>query len=137
MELSQAMLLIGYKLWFSPSITFRHFMPAGRISWEYLGRLIEAFGRSDIVTFQYRSYLNIFNSYKKTIYRYYSLNLIYAIYRYIKTFPFSQILSWKSTEGKKKILGHKRYQAYLNELLYSRKKIKVIRQNIQKLMSVK
>ncbi|NJM26395.1 MAG: hypothetical protein HC859_13835, partial [Bacteroidia bacterium] len=39
-ELSYAIRLMGYSLWFSESLTFKHFLPAKRLTEDYLVRLV-------------------------------------------------------------------------------------------------
>jgi glycosyltransferase involved in cell wall biosynthesis len=46
-ELTFALKLIGGKLYYSSKMTFKHFMPASRINWEYLKKLFLGFGISD------------------------------------------------------------------------------------------
>lgn len=41
-ELSYALRLAGYSLWYSPRLTFKHYMPESRLTEEYLFRLVSA-----------------------------------------------------------------------------------------------
>ena len=134
MELSQAMLLLGYKLWYSSSLEFRHYMPAGRITWPYMCRLSEAFGRSDVITNQYRIYLNTLKPVYKYIYRYYVLHLCYAFYQYLKSYPLRYLFKQKVREGKLELLLYLRFRAYFIELLRSGYKLPMIRSNIRKML---
>lgn len=56
-ELSHAVLLSGKKLYYRSDLSFYHFMPSGRLTWEYLMRLTAAFGRAEPVLGVYRSIL--------------------------------------------------------------------------------
>lgn len=54
-ELSFATKLLGYKLWFSPRLQFFHYMPAARLSTDYLLRLNEAlsFSSASLIVYRY------------------------------------------------------------------------------------
>jgi len=56
-ELSQAVLLSGHKLYYRSDLTFHHFMPPGRLTWDYLLKLTGSFGRSEPILGVYRSIL--------------------------------------------------------------------------------
>lgn len=45
-ERCQAFRLLGYKLWYDPSLEFQHHMPASRINWNYTRKLFNSFGRA-------------------------------------------------------------------------------------------
>ena len=47
-ERCQAFRLLGYMLWYDPSLEFRHHMPASRISWQYTLKLYNSFGRASV-----------------------------------------------------------------------------------------
>lgn len=47
-ELSMLALMLGYRLWYTPALRLRHFIPADRLTWTYLVRLTKGFGASDI-----------------------------------------------------------------------------------------
>lgn len=57
-ELTFALKLIGGKLYYSSKMTFKHFMPASRINWEYLKKLYLGFGISDIIISPYAHFFN-------------------------------------------------------------------------------
>ncbi|TVZ59146.1 glycosyltransferase involved in cell wall biosynthesis [Flavobacteriaceae bacterium MAR_2010_105] len=48
-ELTMALILIGGQLHYSSALHFKHYMPSGRIQWDYLKRLWFAFGQSNYV----------------------------------------------------------------------------------------
>jgi glycosyltransferase involved in cell wall biosynthesis len=54
-ELSYAIRLIGFKLWFSDKLKFNHFLPAGRLTDEYLYRLISSMSYCSgvLITYNY------------------------------------------------------------------------------------
>ncbi len=45
-ELCLAMRLAGWRLYYEPEMRFKHFIPEGRLRWDYLRRLHRGFGRS-------------------------------------------------------------------------------------------
>lgn len=83
-ELSVALQLAGYRLWYEPSLTFFHYMPAVRLNYAYLKNLFRAFGRADVVITVYYSFFNEFSSLKKKIIRNYYLCLGYNAYSLVK-----------------------------------------------------
>jgi glycosyltransferase involved in cell wall biosynthesis len=57
LELCMALRLSGWKLHFSEKLYFKHFMPAGRLTEDYLIRMCEGHGRSRSILGEYRSAL--------------------------------------------------------------------------------
>ena len=45
-ELCFGLVLIGWRLWYDPRLHLRHYMPAGRVNWGYLRRLLRGAGWS-------------------------------------------------------------------------------------------
>jgi glycosyltransferase involved in cell wall biosynthesis len=54
-ELCYAIRLAGYKLWYSEKLKFRHYLPAGRLTEQYLSRLTAAasYSGSQLLVYQY------------------------------------------------------------------------------------
>lgn len=46
--------LLGYKIYYSNLLTFKHFTASHRISWDRLTRMTEGFGESDVFTLPYK-----------------------------------------------------------------------------------
>jgi glycosyltransferase involved in cell wall biosynthesis len=46
LELGAALRLAGWKLWREETVTMKHYMPAGRLTWPYFKRLYDGFGAS-------------------------------------------------------------------------------------------
>lgn len=57
-ELTYALKLIGGKLYYSSAMHFKHFMPVGRMNWEYLKKLHKTFGYTDFLISPYPQYFN-------------------------------------------------------------------------------
>lgn len=55
-ELTYALKLIGGKLYYSPQLHFKHFMPHTRMNWKYLKKLWESFGYADFIISPYKIY---------------------------------------------------------------------------------
>ena len=53
-ELCLALRLAGWRLYYEPEMRFKHFIPEGRLTWNYLRRLHRGFGRSKPVLELYR-----------------------------------------------------------------------------------
>jgi hypothetical protein len=53
-ELCLALCLAGWRLHYEPALRLKHFIPAGRLKWNYLRRLHRGFGRSKPVLESYR-----------------------------------------------------------------------------------
>ena len=47
-ELCRALVLAGWRLWYSPRLRLQHYMPASRLDWNYLRGLARGNGRADI-----------------------------------------------------------------------------------------
>jgi glycosyltransferase involved in cell wall biosynthesis len=50
-EICQALRLAGWRLYQEPKLSFRHFIPAQRLNWDYLRKIITNFGASSILLF--------------------------------------------------------------------------------------
>jgi glycosyltransferase involved in cell wall biosynthesis len=121
-ELSQAWMLAGYKLWYDPGITFQHYMPAGRLTWDYFRKLYKAFGRSDLVMRQYQCALGLFGMLRKFIINHYLLLLIQALLEALFAWPGYIVARAINREGDKQILESERKFAFFGELLSRRKR---------------
>ena len=40
--------MAGYEIWYNKRLKFKHYMAAGRLTWEYLKKLYEGFGQSKL-----------------------------------------------------------------------------------------
>lgn len=47
-ELCIAARMAGYEIWYNKQLKFKHYMAAGRLTWDYLKKLYEGFGRSKV-----------------------------------------------------------------------------------------
>jgi GT2 family glycosyltransferase len=129
-ELCQAWLLAGYKLWYDPTITFSHYMPASRLTWNYFRKLFKAFGRSDLVTTQYLNALGSYSPLRTRIINNYVLSCFYQVYQIIKKSPAYLFGILSNNEGNKNILQTEREFAFLAELLCNRRKYFFVKRSI-------
>jgi len=100
-ELCQAVILSGKKLYYRSDLTFYHFMPPGRLTWDYLLKLYGAFGRSEPIFEVYQSILmedQGFNA-KKNQHRFFSL--LRTGYDIVKFIPKFLRLAFIKKEGEK------------------------------------
>ena len=121
MELCQAWQMLGYKLYYDERIQFKHYMPAGRLTWDYFRKLYKAFGRSDLVIHQYFSKLGMYTKRRSCILNNYLLYVTYELYAVLKQLPGYLFDSILSKTGSKHILNAEREIALLNELLTNKK----------------
>jgi len=47
-ELCVAFSLAGWRLWYEPQLRYKHFIPSGRMRWDYVRRLFRAFGEASV-----------------------------------------------------------------------------------------
>lgn len=108
-ELTYALRIIGGKLYYSSKMTFRHYMPAGRINWIYLKRLWYAFGVADYIISPYNNYLSKKHSKSKfTI-------LIQTIFSVFKL--RLKLLAKHSKEGDRDKLLYEMRKGYLSAIM--------------------
>ncbi|HUS24317.1 MAG TPA: glycosyltransferase [Candidatus Binatia bacterium] len=48
-EICLALRLAGWKIWYDPALRMQHFMPRGRLTWDYLKSMWRGFGRANVV----------------------------------------------------------------------------------------
>jgi glycosyltransferase involved in cell wall biosynthesis len=116
-ELCLALVITGYRLWYSPELKFKHYIPATRLSWLYLCRLFEAFGKSDFYTAIYFKYGFNRGDLKRIIEKYYLLSLIYSLYSLLKYLPFYLMTKRSKKEGNSTVLQFIRVLANFKEKL--------------------
>lgn len=101
-ELMYALRLVGGKLYYNSKMTFKHYMPAARINWEYLKKLWFGFGMADFVLYPYANYFK--KRKNPTV-----LRLLLATFKQLLILRMKKNMN-KSVEGDR------------NELLYIKKK---------------
>ncbi len=87
-ELSYAVRLIGYDLYYNPNLKFKHIMSQNRLTFSYLTRLSSAFGRAYVVIELYRAVLFSVPS-SKPVFTYNPyLSIILSVKNLLKTIAF-------------------------------------------------
>lgn len=87
MEMCYAIRLAGYDLYYEPQLTFKHYMPAGRITVPYLVKLGGSFGRASVITSIYASILLKRKGFDKLKSQYSLPSLFHSLYSYVKYLP--------------------------------------------------
>ncbi len=98
-ELSQAVILSGQKLYYCADLSFRHFMPSGRLTWDYLVRLTGSFGRSEPISGVYRSIVKGDRGFKAQKYQNRFFSLLRTTYDAVKFIPRGIRLIFIKKEG--------------------------------------
>jgi glycosyltransferase involved in cell wall biosynthesis len=111
-ELSYALLLAGYKLYYDDNLLFYHFMPAGRLRWDYLVKLFGAFGRFVPVADIYSSLLSR-KGIRKLVRMNTLLSTLRSVYRLFLFMPRQLSLLFERKEGNEKVLD----SVYLRNIL--------------------
>lgn len=89
--------LAGYNILYSPQLTFKHFMPAGRLTWPYLKKLHAAFTKNYLVLHLYDKALK--SNTKKLTPFYWLKKALYYSAVYIKNWPKNYLASLRTGEG--------------------------------------
>jgi glycosyltransferase involved in cell wall biosynthesis len=124
-ELTVALKLIGGKLYYYSAMHFKHFMPAKRITWEYLVRLAKGMGKGEYVLrpYIYATDKNLFYEYLRT----------FAVM--IKYYLLSVLNGFR--EGDDNVIVHARFSGQLEAIQEAGKTNNDIRKTIQNLKSAK
>jgi len=69
-ELCYQLRLAGWKLWYEPRLHFQHFLPAGRLRWEYVRRLSYGSGQASARLRPYDLSLDRLDNRQKALYKY-------------------------------------------------------------------
>lgn len=108
-ELTYALKLIGGKLHYSSLMRFEHYMPPGRMNWNYLKRLWRSFGYSDFLLSPYKS--SFAQSSPKGFIPACTIQL------WLVTKYFLRALIATFSEGEKSVLEYERAKGRLNACL--------------------
>lgn len=100
-ELTQAVLLSGKKLYYRSDLSFEHFMPPGRLNWDYLIKLAASFGRSEPILGIYRSLVRGDEGFQAKKYQSRFFSLLRSGMDIVKFLPADFRLLFKNKEGLK------------------------------------
>ncbi len=82
-ELSVAVQMLGYKLYYKTDLVFYHLMPNTRLNDDYILKLYKAFGRASVITQIYRSLLLKEKGINKLKSQNYFISILFAFYKYM------------------------------------------------------
>lgn len=115
-------LLSGYKLWYDPEMTFKHQMPAERLTWPYLRRLYRAFGRSDLIVHQYFRLFGMFGKRRSRLLNSYAGNILLTAGLVLQRLPAYIPAVLFKNKGNAAVLNTERDIALFFELLINRRR---------------
>jgi glycosyltransferase involved in cell wall biosynthesis len=128
-ELSVAFMAAGYRLWYVEALRLQHFMPAGRLKWEYAVSLFKGLGEFEFLLDLYRNAIR---------------NSRFPMGRiYVSLAGYSLVyFGWRLANITRKQENNPRYLSYIDRKVYiftalrsfsqSREKLKQIREFIQR-----
>ena len=117
--------LAGYEIWYNSKLTFMHFMPAGRLKWEYYVKMKSgiASGAANFFVFT-----QLFNSNNIGAFKYYFLytkKVSFFFILYLKHAIIYFISSNKQILNKK--IAYVKFDSFTRDLLFNYNKFKKIR----------
>jgi glycosyltransferase involved in cell wall biosynthesis len=83
-ELTYALVLMGHRLHYAPELTFFHFLPRRRLTFEYVKKIFIAFGKDGPVRNLYYSYISTRRSHRPVRNWYVHMGL--CLFRFVKYF---------------------------------------------------
>lgn len=80
-ELCNALRLSGWRLWYEPMLTFRHYIPANKLTWKYIKSLYKGFGASNTGIDPYRFLIMKPQQFPKSLFgKYWTWQLLRSVY---------------------------------------------------------
>lgn len=118
-EISLALRLAGWKLWYDPRLKFKHYLPSYRLNWNYLRRLVRGFGMSNVRLDPYRFALagepRTLRQKLERTWQWQFLTGLINLRRFRRT--LTKLLLKQPTEGNYYVLQFERLIGRLSELL--------------------
>ncbi len=115
LEMGYMIRLMGYELFFSPKLHFKHLMATNRLDWEYLKKLKRGFGSSAVYHgfYKNRLYPNTFRTKIRNIwFTEFVANFVIALAKSVLFLPYSIF----DKEGSKKVASWQYSLGRINEL---------------------
>ncbi|HRB00843.1 MAG TPA: glycosyltransferase [Ignavibacteria bacterium] len=114
-ELCYALRLAGWKIWFDESLKLEHFLPANRLTWEYLRKLNRGFGRQKI---NFDAYIKNFSKDKSLHQDTNWKSKIYLLIKKLRSYGFKKIIGFKNLNtGDPEIIRMEKTIGSLQELM--------------------
>lgn len=123
-ELTYALVLMGYRLHYAPELTFFHFLPRRRLTFEYVKRIFIAFGKDGPIRNLYYSYISTRRSHRPV--RNWYIHMALCLFRFVKYF-----LAPPKKKGRW-VYFHWNI-AYFRQLLILWRRWPAFRQNVEKI----
>lgn len=131
-ERSHAFRILGYKLWYDPSLEFGHQMPAARIDWKYIRQLYKSFGRASAYHGLYEEILKNPKDLRSFVAQNMFLSILYALYGVLLALTsYILILMAGSDVGKSKVIRFDYTWGRLTELIINTNKVKRYRKRLK------
>lgn len=86
-EICMRFLLMGYELYYDENLSFKHYIPSNRLSWEYRKKLFLGFQRSHLILDTYSQYISIVKKSRSSIFS--------TLVKYILKITFASIFRKK------------------------------------------
>ena len=83
-ELTYALVLMGYRLHYAPELTFFHFLPRRRLTFDYVKKLFISFGKDGPIRNLYYSYISTRRSHR--LIRSWYIHMALCLFRLVKYF---------------------------------------------------
>jgi glycosyltransferase involved in cell wall biosynthesis len=130
-ELCYSLLLDDWKLFYTPSLIFYHFMPDSRINWIYLSKLFRGFGRKNIYLQIYQKILDEKNNLELIKDKKRLPKIIILIFSLIKNFKLTLKAFFYSGEGDFNVIKQHSKIGMLVELVRLRGELHRIELNLR------
>lgn len=112
-EICLALQCYGWRLWYDARMSYYHYLPAFRLTWDYLKRLQRAFGAAEIVLGPYREFIRSSGTTAPNLKHVWVKDSILII-RYFWVHLGGMINFWRERDGSLAVLG---YNGQLGKLL--------------------
>jgi hypothetical protein len=120
-ELSYALRLAGWGLWYDPRLQIQHFLPADRFEWLYLRRLFRGVGAASVFHDLYHNALKGNKTFKERLKRTWQWKMLAAFIKLLLYDGKSLLLFSSAPEGDPDILRLEARIGRLSELVRARK----------------
>ncbi len=131
-ERSHAFRLLGYELWYDPSLEFWHYMTANRINWNYTRKLFNSFGRASNYHNLYSELLKKPKGIKAFIRQNMILDILNKIFNLVHSLPpYIKVKLTGTGEGKMEVLNFDYLSGRLSERIYNMSRIRQNRRQLK------
>ena len=131
-ERSMAFRVLGYKLWYDPSLEFRHHMSVSRLEWSYIRRLYKSFGRTFVYFELYSEILKKPEGINAFMTKYIIPDILNKFVKLLRALPaFIKVMLKGSSEGKNEVLKFDYSYGRLSEKIIHLFKIRRYRRRLK------